>query len=433
MHNGELGAARPAAGAGRLGPARGLGGRIGLLGESGRIALGALWANKLRTTLTLLGIMIGVGTVVSMASVLSGLDRYMAKSVASLGSGSIFLTKHEAGVRIGGGRLEARPSLKLDDAEAIARSCQSVAAVSPIATTMLRVFWEGAQTKHVTIEGAGQDYLLVEDRTMRSGRFFARGELLARHRACVLGTEVAEALFGGADPLGMQVRIGSHRYRVIGLLEAKGSILGNNQDEVVVVPVTTLQREQGWGTDLDYILIQPRTPGHVQEALEEVEALMRGRRGLAADEDNNFGLSTQQDLLDLYNNLTRAIYGVMLLISGIALAVGGIGIMNMMLVSVKERTREIGIRRAVGARRADIMIQFLAEAITLTVVGGAIGIVLGGLLPLLISVVSPLPAALPMGIVALALALAMAVGLFFGLYPAWRASLQNPIEALRYE
>ena len=409
-------------------------GSASLLAESVRIALRALLANKLRSALTLLGIVIGVGTVVAMAAILSGLDRSMAKSLASLGSGSIYLTKHEASIQVGGpGRRETRPDLTLQDAEAILEQCASVAMVCPNAATTQTVAWQAEETKPITIQGTGADMPAVEDRSLSRGRFFTGGEVLARARVCVLGADVADVLFGAIDPLGQDVRAGSYRYRVIGVFDAKGQILGNNQDEVVAVPVTTLQQERRWGEILDYILIQPHTQPQMHLAREEVESLMRRRRGLGAEEDSNFGLTTQETLMALYTNLTRAIYAVMLLVSGIALAVGGIGIMNMMLVSVRERTREIGVRRAVGARRSDLLLQFLAEAVTLTLIGGAVGILGGAGLALIVSWVSPLPAALPLGVVLFALALSTMIGIFFGLYPAWHASKQDPIEALRYE
>ncbi|MCK4306090.1 MAG: ABC transporter permease, partial [Candidatus Eisenbacteria sp.] len=394
---------------------------IALLVESGRMALCALWSNKLRTSLTLLGIVIGVGTVVAMASVLSGLDRSMAESISSLGSGSIYLTKYAASVQIGGHhRREQRQDLTVQDAAAILRTCPSVAAVSPVASTTRRVSRGRQQTKMLQIEGAGADYLLVHDRSIASGRFFTAAEVLGRQRVCVMGSDLADVLFGAMDPLGLQVKIGSYTYRVIGLLAAKGSVLGTNLDELAVVPLATLQQERGWGEVVDYILIQPQRPKCMQATLDEIESAMRRRRGLRPRDDNDFGLTTHAHLMELYNNLTRAIYAVMLLVSGIALAVGGIGIMNMMLVSVKERTREIGIRRAVGARRTDVLIQFLAEATSLTVVGGAAGILLGALFALIVSAATPLPAALPVGVVALALGMATAVGLVFGIYPAWR-------------
>lgn len=414
---------------------RGLQTQLTLLSDSCRISFTALRDNKLRTGLTLLGIIIGVSTVVSMASVLSGLDKSMADSLATLGSGSIFLTKHEATIQIGGGhqQRERRPDLTRDDAEAIVQACPSVAAVSPMAVQGLKLEWGGETTTRIGVTGAGEDYLTVEERELSAGRFFTRGEVIGRQRVCVLGTGVADALFGPVDPVGRRIKVGASTYQVIGLLTSKGKFLGNDLDQVAVVPVATLQLEYGWGQALDYILIQPTSPKHVTRAKDEIEALMRGRRGLRADQNNNFGLTTQQNLMEMYNNLTRAIYGVMLLISGIALAVGGIGIMNMMLVSVKERTREIGIRRAVGARKVDIRIQFLTEAIALTGVGGIAGVLCGGIFALIVAAVSPLPAAMPLSVVLFALGLAVAVGLFFGLYPAWRASLQDPIEALHYE
>jgi putative ABC transport system permease protein len=397
------------------------------------MALGALAANKLRTTLTLLGMVIGVSTVVGMAAILSGLDRSMARSIASLGSGVIYLTKYEASIQMGGMERDVRPDLKLDEASAIARGCPSIAAVCPMvdATQVLR--WGEQQTKHVTIDGAGAEYLGVNDRTLARGRFFNAAEVSGASRVCVLGPAVVETLFGPIDPLGQRVRIGSWSYLVIGVLGEKGQFLGNNLDETAVVPVTALQQQMGWGANLDYIALQPPKAREVPRALDEVEEFMRRQRGLRATQPSNFGLSTQDTLLDIYNKLTRAIYGVMLLISAIGLLVGGIGIMNMMLVSVKERTAEIGVRRALGAQRRDVMTQFLAEAVTLTVAGGTAGIVLGGLLALLVAAVSPLPAVLPIPVVLVALLLSASVGLFFGLYPAWQAARLNPIEALRYE
>jgi putative ABC transport system permease protein len=407
--------------------------RIALLGESVRMAFGALRANKLRTALTLLGMVIGVSTVIIMAAVLSGLDRSMAEGIAALGTGNILVTRYEAGFHVGGTMHEIRPDITNADAEAIARECPSVAAVSPNVGSSEVVLWERMATKRIAIRGAGADYPLIEDRAIERGRSFTAAEALGRTRVCVMGSAVAEVLFGAVDPVGQRVRIGEWSYEVIGLLAAKGKVLGEDLDEVVYVPVATLQSQRGWGSIADYISVRPTSPRAVQTALEETEQLLRRRRGLRADEESNFALSTQDSLLAMYNNLTRAIYGVMLLVSAIGLLVGGIGIMNMMLVSVKERTREIGVRRALGAQRRDILLQFLAEAVTLTLTGGAAGIALGALLAGILAAATPLPAVIPPAVVAIALGVSVATGVFFGLYPAWRASRQSPIEALRYE
>ncbi len=407
--------------------------RLELVRESGRMALEALRANKLRTALTLLGIIIGVSTVVTMAAILSGLDRTMAESIAALGSGAIYLTRYEAGIHVGGVVHEERPDLTREEAEELARGCPAVSAVVPFAYSAQVLTWGDAHTKHVSVEGSGADYPVVNDRSLAAGRFFTPEEVSARSRVCVLGADVADVLFGAVAPTNQRVRIGAWSYEVIGVLARKGRVLGNNLDETAVVPITALQEQVGLGKVVDYIAIQPASPALVARALDQVENRMRQLRRLRATDPSDFALSTQDSLLDLYNKLTRAIYGVMLLVSAIGLLVGGIGIMNMMLVSVKERTREIGIRRALGAKRRDVMIQFLAEAMTLTLSGGAAGIVVGALLALLLAAVSPLPATLPVTVVVIALLLSASVGVFFGLYPAWRAARQSPIEALRYE
>ena len=401
--------------------------------ENIRMALDALLSTKLRSFLTLLGILIGVATVIAMITIVTGLGNSMRRQVASLGSGVLYVTKHQPGVHFDDSESRARKDLLLVDAEAIGEYCASVAAASGELQVPGRVGWGGVKTSTIGITGVTDAFSDANSWEVVEGRMFTKEEVRHRAPVCVLGRGPVDVLFPQGGALGQWVDIEGRRYQVVGILEERGKFLGQNQDDLAVVPLPILAGQYGYGRSIDYIVVRPLGPEVTEAARDEVTELLRRRRGVAASQENDFGITTQEDLLDLYHQITGAFFLVTLVISSIGLLVGGIGVMNMMLISVKERTREIGVRAALGARRADILGQFLVEAVTLTVVGGLLGLGLGWLLAWGIRLAFKVPLALSVGGVAVALGISAGVGIFFGLYPAWRASRLDPIEALRYE
>jgi putative ABC transport system permease protein len=401
--------------------------------DSVREAVLVLWSQKLRTALTLLGIMIGVGTVVGMVSVIAGLNRSMARQVASLGSGILYVSKYEASIQIGPRVRERRPDLTLAEARAIAEGAPAVRWVSPQIERPYRVEFRGTRTRMISVTAATEAFLPCSGYEVAEGRFLTAQDVRGREPVVVLGDAIREALFPWGGGLGQWVRIGNRSFRVVGFLAPKGSFLGNSLDEVAVVPLPFFLERTRYGESVDYLVVQPVRPEAADEAKDQITEILRRVRGLRPDQPDNFGITTQAGLMELYRQLTQGFYMAMVLISAIGLLVGGIGVMNMMLVAVGERTREIGVRRAVGARALDILGQFLTESATVTLVGGAAGVFLGVLLAMVAHLAGNLPFAVPPGIVVAALAVSTGVGLVFGLYPAVRASRQDPIEALHYE
>jgi putative ABC transport system permease protein len=401
--------------------------------ENIRMALTTLWTQKLRSGLTLLGIIIGVATVIAMVSMVQGANRSMARQIGSLGSGVLYISKHEAGIHIGQRDRKPRKDITIDDAEAIGRSCPAVAFASPQISDQRRVAFGRSETKTIEITGAGEEFFGANNWEVDRGRPLTDEDVRHRAAVCVVGASVAEELFPIGGEIGSRIRVGSQEYRVIGVLGRKGKFLGQDQDQHVIVPISRLARTLGYGSTIDYIVAAAESPALAEAAREQIEELLRRRRGVRANEENNFGITSQENLLQLYNQITQGFYLVMVLISSIGLMVGGIGVMNMMLVSVKERTREIGLRMALGCRRRDLLGQFLVEASVLTGAGGVIGILLGQGFALLLSLFLPVPSAVSLPWVLIAVLVSASIGLFFGMYPAWRASRLDPVEALRYE
>ncbi len=405
-----------------------------LAGENVRMALTTLWSQKLRSGLTLLGIIIGVATVIAMVSLIQGLNGAIARQIGSLGSGVLYISKHEAGIHLGGD-IERKPrkDLTADDADAILRTCPAVAAVSPEIWDQRRVSYGRIETKRIGVAGGTEGYFPANNWSLAEGRVLTAEDVRHATSTCVIGSSVAEFLFPSGGAVGSWIRVGSEEYLVAGVLAGRGKFLGQDQDELVVVPLPRLARAQGYGRSVDHIVAAARTPALAEAAREQIEELLRRRRGVRADQENDFGITSQENLLQIYRQVTQGFFLVMVLISSIGLMVGGIGVMNMMLVSVRERTREIGLRMAVGCRRRDLLGQFIVEASVLTGSGGVVGIALGQGLALLLSLFLPVPAGVSVGWVLLAVAVSTLIGLFFGIYPAWRASRLDPVEALRYE
>ena len=417
--------------------------RSGLWLEILRMSLGALRANKLRSGLTVLGVIIGVTTVIGMVSLIQGLNRSMAQQIQSFGTNVIYIRKFKPQVFIGGfpDSLRRRPGFAPEDKDAILARCPAVRSVSAvnIADDPPPLRWRKKQTRPTFVLGTDDIYQETSGTGVERGRFFTAEEVRRRSPVCVLGQDTYKALFDRSDPLGQTVRVGRVGFTVIGVLETRGRFLGFNQDEMAIVPYTTVAKQfpSGAGSFLKRgeVLLNASAlgPEAVGPAIAQITDVLRSRRGLRANQENNFAVITSDALLELYHQITGAFYFAMILIASIALLVGGIGVMNVMLISVTERTKEIGLRKALGARRGAILWQFLFEAMTVSGMGGAIGIALGLLIAKLVDLLTPLPSAAPLWSVIVAFGFSLAVGLFFGMYPAVRAASLDPVEALRFE
>ena len=403
------------------------------LRESIGIALGAIRANKLRSFLTLLGTIIGVTSVIAVISFVEGMNRFVSEKLLNAGA-NVFVVDREGFVTSQEAYEEAmkRPIVSLGDGEALRQGVAHASLVVSQLGTRLPVTYRSRNLRGVDIRGRGAGYDLVDDVAIAQGRHIAETDDARRQMVCVIGPEVVEELFPGMDPIGKQLRIGDYRFEVVGVTQEKGKIFGQSQDRFATIPVRTFQKLMAERGSVS-IAIKSVDQSSLPLAQQEARNIMRGRRNLRPGEPDNFGITTSEAYLDLYKNLTGGIFVVTIGVAAISLFVGGIVIMNIMLVSVTERTREIGIRKALGARRRDILTQFLVESTTLSLAGGAIGIVLGIGLALLVGAVSPLPAAVNMTSVLLGIAMSSLVGIFFGSYPASRAARLDPIESLRYE
>ena len=404
-----------------------------LFKESVQIALKALLANKLRSILTMLGIIIGVGAVIAMVSVGMGVRRSVQSSIASLGSNMLIVSPGSAnsgGVRSAAG---STVTLKYEDAEAIKNKIKNIDYVSPTVSNSYQIV-NGNQNWNSTIQGVTPEYMAIRSLTVATGSFITQNDLNTRNRVAVIGTTVAENLFGSSNPVGQTIRIHNSPYKVIGVLESKGqSSMGQDQDDVVIVPLTTAQERLLGITYVRSINIQVSDAAKMDQAQSEVETLLRQRHHIIGDKEDDFSVRNLTSLMETMTQTTTMITLLLGSIAGISLLVGGIGIMNIMLVSVTERTREIGIRKALGATFRNIMMQFLIESVVIGVVGGLIGIGFGCLISMAIAKFGGFNTVITAAPVLLSFFFSVGIGLFFGIYPARKAALLDPIEALRYE
>ena len=417
--------------------------RSGLIGEILLMAWQALKANKLRSLLTVLGVIIGVSTVIAMVSLIQGLNRSMANQIQSFGSNTIYIRKWRPQVIIGElpDSLRNRPAFTLGDRDAILAQAPSVRAVSPLnfIEEPQAVRFRRKATKPTFILGTDQAYQETNGYDVAQGRFFTQTEVEHRAAVAVVGKETLQTLFPHQNAIGQTIHIGPQPFVVVGELQPRGKFLDFNLDEIVMVPHTTLRKS--FPTDESSFLkgdevflnAVARSPEQIGQAIEEINEILRLRRGLKAHQENDFAALTDDSLLNLYNQITGGFYVVMIAVAFLSLLVGGIGVMNIMLVSVTERTREIGVRMALGAKRSSILWQFLLEAMALTGAGGALGIALGVGVAKIVDALTPLPSTVPLWSVVLGLVFSCGVGMFFGIYPAVRASRLDPVEALRYE
>ena len=413
-----------------------------IVAENLRFALTALRAHKLRAFLTMVGIVIGVWTVISMVALVTGFDRSQTEAFSSFGTTLVQFQKFEP--RFGPGHRSEeerkRKDLTIEDAQALQELCPSILAVSPerYMWTPSGVKGNGNEANAPAVAGGNQNYAICNNWEIKDGRNITETDVLHATDVVVLGQDVVESLFKGKDPLGQFITINGKREQVIGTFEKKGSSgFGGQPDNFVLIPISTFDRHfpqtKNSHDDTIHIATIPRSPELVDRVIEEGTTLLRTRRKVPFNAPNDFAIFTAEKMLAQMQAVTNAISGVMVLIAAIALVVGGVGVMNIMLVSVTERTREIGLRKALGALRRDISLQFLTEAMTLTALGGVAGVALGLLTALVVRLVSSLRTETPLWSILLGLGVSVSIGLFFGIYPAMKAARLDPIDALRYE
>ena len=416
------------------------------LGENMRMALASLYENKMRSFLTVLGVVIGITALLAVVSILMGVYGDVNAYLSDYGAETLFIFRFDPGIHTG--RLtpeeRARKPLSLEDAEAIAEQCSAVKSVT--ASVYPRFELEGPARGPVTArylnkEVSGVDYngsLPATEEVFNSkpkrGRFFSEAENAHRADVAVIGPDVAKTLYPDDDPLEKPILVDGVSYEVIGVLEPRKGQLVKDQsaDKTVMVPYRTYRKHLPM--DDENLIGAVAYPGRMSEAEDQIRGVLRKRRNVPYSKPDNFGISSAQQIADQFRQITASVALLISVISSIGLLVGGVGVMNIMLMSVTQRTREIGVRKAIGARRSDVIWQFLTEAMVLTGAGGAIGVLLGGGISLLINLAIPtLPSAVPLWAIVLAVAVSMSVGLFFGMYPAIKAARLDPVEALRYE
>lgn len=410
--------------------------------ENVLFALRAILAQKLRSVLTLLGIAAGVATVIAMVSFVAGFNQAITGAFSSFGTHLVQFQKYEP--RFGGGRIpeeqKRRKDLTREDAEALKRLATLAAAVSQeryLGGESSIKNRKGDEANGPALCGTNPDYALANNSVVEDGRFLIEADVLHAARTCVVAPDVVKALWPRKDPLGQELMLNGVAFQVVGVLEKKGSFLGGSNDNLVLIPISTFDemfpQVKNSGGDNMHIATIPKDPARITEMTDQEVAILRARRGLRPSEPNDFAIFTSEGQLQSFQQITGGIAAAMIFIAGIALLVGGVGVMNIMLVTVTERTREIGVRKAMGATRKDVAAQFLVEAVTLTGIGGGIGIAVGLGIAFLVRFAFDFPAAAPLWSIVLGFGISTAVGLTFGMWPALKAAKQDPIEALRYE
>jgi putative ABC transport system permease protein len=398
-----------------------------------KIAARALSRNTLRSALTMLGIIIGVGSVIAMVAIGQGAKTQVESQIASIGSNMLIIfpgSTTQGGVHAGAG---SATTLTEDDVEAIRKEVSSVSAVAPSLRTVAQVI-SANQNWSTAVTGSTPDYFAIRDWPMASGSPFTDSDVTSAAKVAVLGKTVADNLFGAQDPVGQIIRIQNVPFRVVGVLAPKGqSAMGQDQDDTVILPFSTLQKRIMGVTYVGAIMASAASPEEGPAAQDQIQRLLRQRHHIPAGQDDDFTVRNMADIAAAAEASSRVMTMLLGSIASVSLVVGGIGIMNIMLVSVTERTREIGIRMAVGARGRDILLQFLVEAVVLSLVGGLLGVIFGLVGSQLITAMVHWPTIISLSSILLAFLFSIAIGVFFGLYPARRAAGLNPIEALRYE
>jgi putative ABC transport system permease protein len=421
--------------------------RLGLLSEILGMAVDTLRTNKLRSALTVLGVVIGVTSIVGMTSLIRGFGDQFESLIRQMGSDTIYVAKLSISSFASGKDfwdVMRRPDLTEEDAAAIKLGAPSAKFVGMQlgggpGSEPVRMSYKGQGTKSMQLIGVGSNYPETNYLEMAQGRFFNEYEVQRRRNVIVLGAAPAETLFPNTDPVGKKIRVGAEEFSVLGVLSKRPSLLGGNPDEFAVIPISTYDkiydppRLRGMLSRFLVISVVPYDGVPRSQLQTEVEQVIRSRHRLKVDQENDFDVLTSDVLMRIFDQFTRAVSLALVVISSIALMVGGIGVMAIMTISVTERTREIGVRKALGARRREILWQFLLEAVFLTSIGGVLGIVFGSGIGYLVHVLTDFPISLPWWSFALGIGFSATIGISFGMWPAFKASRLDPIDALRYE
>ncbi len=402
--------------------------------EAAAIALNAIWSNKLRSLLTVLGNIVAVTSIIAVVSLIQGMNGYVADTIVSGVGADSFTIQRQPAVRTqeDEDRVRSFPRITLDDAKAVRTFSDNITAVAAQGNASAAVTYGEVTLASIQVRGVSKDYLFFQTFDAEHGRLISSSEIDRYQHVTVLGATTAERLFGQLQPIDKVIRIGGLNFRVVGVSEKKGSFFGQSQDEFALIPLGVFRKMFGSRPNIQ-LLVKPRSPELIQPAMDDATVALRIERRLKPKERDNFGMFTSETLLAIYRQATAGIFAILVGVVAMSLVVGGIVIMNIMLMVVSERTREIGLRKALGARRRDIVWQILTESVTLSTFGGMVGTLLGFGLALLIATLTPLPAAVEMWSVVLGIGITAVVGLFFGLYPAIQASRLDPIEALRRE
>jgi len=415
----------------------GISSSLSRIGEGVGIALDAVRSNKVRAGLTILGVAIGVMVVIGMASMITGINRAVLKELESFGPRTFFVQRYfQGGLDISDGSDELSPWrrapwLTIGEAEMIER-LPLVNAVTWREDANGPVSYQERKLSEVSVGGMNTSWITMGGNTIQTGRNFNQSEYAAGSHVAVINDYLAEQLFPTLDPVGRRIKIYGQTFDVVGVFAEASSMFSGKQPKLVM-PHTTFTKVADYWKGWMWILVDPVPGATVSEVQDQVIAAMRGSRGLRPAQDNNFALVSQEKMLESFNAITSGFFLVMLALSSVGLMVGGVGVVAIMMISVTERTREIGVRKALGATRNEVMFQFLVEAATLTLLGGAVGLVLGSLIAWGVNRFTPIPAAVPLWSVAVAVLASVITGIFFGLYPASKASKLDPVEALRYE
>jgi putative ABC transport system permease protein len=398
-----------------------------------KVAGRSLARNKMRSLLTMLGVIIGVGSVVAMVSLGGGAQTDVRKQISSMGTNLLMVRPGSSQTRGVFGGTGSLSTLTMDDVARLRKEATQLAAVSPVVTVREQAI-AGGKNWNTSVQGVSPEYLTIRNWAVAEGVFFGEQDERVRSKVAVLGASIATQLFGKVSPIGSLVRVRNVPLRVIGVLAAKGtSVMGSDQDDVIVVPSSTALYRLGDGKTVGMIQAAAKSEGVMNEAEVEITRLLRAEHRLNVGKEDDFHVDNQTDMIEMISSVTSTLTSLLGAVAGISLLVGGIGIMNIMLVSVTERTREIGIRMAVGARGRDVLWQFLVEAVVLSTAGGMIGLAVGVAAAKILGAATGSTAVLSPQVMVVAVLFTGAVGVFFGFYPARKAARLNPIQALRYE